>query len=97
MDCLGYPRHRNFPAPRKCSIGRRFVLSFAGQTRCNRRSDHFETIASTPSRRIRETNIMKAFIAACVAIGVLWSIDVEFNAGRYTDVIKTVVRSALSR
>jgi hypothetical protein len=38
---------------------------------------------------------MKAFIAACVAAAFLWGIDVEFNDGRYTDVIKRAVKSAL--
>ena len=40
---------------------------------------------------------MKAFLAACVAVGILWGIDTEFNNGRYTDVVKRVVKSALSR
>jgi hypothetical protein len=40
---------------------------------------------------------MKAFIAACVAIGILWGIDVEFNGGRYTDVVKRAVKSGLPR
>ena len=31
---------------------------------------------------------MKAFIAACVAIGILWGIDVEVNGERYTDIVK---------
>jgi hypothetical protein len=38
---------------------------------------------------------MKAFLAACVAVGILWGIDSEFNNGRYTDVVERVVKSAL--
>ena len=40
---------------------------------------------------------MKALIAACVAIAVVWGIDVEFNRGRYSDVVKVALKSALSR
>ena len=40
---------------------------------------------------------MKTFLAACVAVGILWGIDSEFNSGRYTDVVKRVVKSALPR
>jgi hypothetical protein len=40
---------------------------------------------------------MKAFLAACVAIGILWGIDIEFNNGRYTDVVKRVAKSVLPR
>jgi hypothetical protein len=31
---------------------------------------------------------MKALVAACIAAGVLWAVDVEMNGGRYSDVIK---------
>jgi hypothetical protein len=31
---------------------------------------------------------MKAFFAACIAVGVLWAVDVEMNGGRYSDVVK---------
>ena len=31
---------------------------------------------------------MKQFLAACVAIAVLWAIDVEFNDGRYAKVVR---------
>jgi hypothetical protein len=40
---------------------------------------------------------MKALIAACVAAAILWGIDVEFNGGRYSAVIKGAVKSALPR
>ena len=40
---------------------------------------------------------MKAFIATCVAIGVLWVIDIELNHGRYSDGAKRAVRSMLPR
>jgi hypothetical protein len=38
---------------------------------------------------------MRAFIAACIAAGILWGVDVEFNDGRYSDVVKHAVKSAL--
>ena len=34
---------------------------------------------------------MKAFIAAFIAVGVLWFMDVELNDGRYSDVVKKAV------
>jgi hypothetical protein len=40
---------------------------------------------------------MKTFLAACVAAGILWGVDVEFNNGKYTTIAKGVVRSVLSR
>ena len=40
---------------------------------------------------------MKAFIAACIAVGVLWALDVEMNGGRYSDVVKKAVVSVLPR
>ena len=40
---------------------------------------------------------MKGFIAACIAVGVLWVVDVEFNSGRYGDVVKKAARSILPR
>jgi hypothetical protein len=40
---------------------------------------------------------MKALIAACIATAILWLIDVEFNGGRYSAVVKGAVKSALSR
>lgn len=40
---------------------------------------------------------MKAFLAACVALGILWGIDSEFYNGRFTDVVKRVVKSAVPR
>jgi hypothetical protein len=38
---------------------------------------------------------MKAFIAACTAIGILWALDVEMNGGRYSDVVKKAVVNVL--
>jgi hypothetical protein len=38
---------------------------------------------------------MKGFIAACIAVGVLWVVDVELNSGRYGDVVKKAVISVL--
>jgi hypothetical protein len=40
---------------------------------------------------------MKAFFAACVAVGVLWVIDIEFNKGRYSDVVQRSLRTLLPR
>jgi hypothetical protein len=31
---------------------------------------------------------MKQVLAACIAIAVLWVVDVEFNDGRYSAVVK---------
>ena len=39
---------------------------------------------------------MKGFIAACIAVGILWAVDVEMNGGRYSDVVKKIVVSVLS-
>jgi len=39
--------------------------------------------------------IMKPFIGGLVAIGILWAIDVQFNGGRYSDVVRLAVKSAL--
>lgn len=38
---------------------------------------------------------MKAFIAACMTIGILGALDVEINGGRYSDVVKKAVVSVL--
>jgi hypothetical protein len=40
---------------------------------------------------------MKGFIAACIAVGVLWAADVELNSGRYGDVVKKAVTSVMPR
>jgi hypothetical protein len=40
---------------------------------------------------------MKGFIAACIAIGVLWGVDVEFNHGRYSSLVVGAVKQMLSR
>jgi hypothetical protein len=40
---------------------------------------------------------MKGFIAVCIAVGILWVVDVEINGGRYSDVIKRAVMSVLPR
>ncbi len=40
---------------------------------------------------------MKVFIAACIAAGVLWAMDVEMNGGRYSDVVKKAIMSAFPR
>ena len=40
---------------------------------------------------------MKGIIAACIAVGVLWVVDVELNGSRYSDVVKKAVTSVLPR
>jgi hypothetical protein len=40
---------------------------------------------------------MRAIVAACIAAGVLWAVDVEMNGGRYSDVVKKAVVSVLPR
>jgi hypothetical protein len=40
---------------------------------------------------------MKGFIAACIAVGVLWVVDAEMNDGRYGNVVKKAVTSVLPR
>jgi hypothetical protein len=40
---------------------------------------------------------MKQPLADCVAIAVLWAIDVEFNDGRYTAVVKRAFSSMVVR
>jgi len=36
---------------------------------------------------------MRAFIA----VGILWAVDVQFNDGRYSDVVKVAVKNVLQR
>ena len=40
---------------------------------------------------------MKAFVAACIAVGVLWAVDVEMKGGRHSDVVKKAIVSVLPR
>jgi hypothetical protein len=40
---------------------------------------------------------MKQILAACVAIAVLWVIDVEFNNGRYSRVVQQAFKYVLAR
>ena len=40
---------------------------------------------------------MKPFIAAIIAIGVLWLVDNEFNDGRYGDVVARGIFSLIGR
>ena len=40
---------------------------------------------------------MKQFLAACVTIAVLWAIDVEFNGGRYSAVVKRAFNSIVAQ
>jgi hypothetical protein len=43
------------------------------------------------SPQCEEVYDMQAFVAACIAVGVLWAVDVEMNGGRYSDVVKKAV------
>ena len=38
---------------------------------------------------------MRAFLAACIAIGVLWLLDAEMNDGKYSAVIQRTVKAIL--
>jgi hypothetical protein len=38
---------------------------------------------------------MKGFIAACIAVSILWGVDVEMNDGRYSAVVKNAITSIL--
>ena len=40
---------------------------------------------------------MKQILAACVAIAALWVIDVEFNNGRYSEVVQRTFKYILAR
>jgi hypothetical protein len=40
---------------------------------------------------------MKAFVAACIAAGILWGVDVKLNDGRYSAVVQNVVVGALPK
>jgi len=39
---------------------------------------------------------MKAITSALIAVFILWVVDVNFNGGRYTDVVLQVIRAAAS-
>ena len=39
----------------------------------------------------------KAFVATCIAAGILWGADVKLNDGRYSAVVQNVVVSALPK
>ena len=40
---------------------------------------------------------MKQILAACVTIAALWVIDVEFNNGRYSEVVQRAFKYVLAR
>jgi hypothetical protein len=40
---------------------------------------------------------MRSLIAACIAIAVLWAVDVEFNDARYSNLVRSAVKSAMQR
>jgi hypothetical protein len=40
---------------------------------------------------------VKQILAGCVAIAVLWAIDVEFNDARYAAVVKRAFNSIVAR
>ena len=47
---------------------------------------------SVPQRKFE----MKTFVAACIAIGILWAVDVEFNDGRYSTVVQRALKGILA-
>ena len=44
-----------------------------------------------------EGSDMRAILAACIAVGILWAVDVEMNGGRCSYVVKKVVMSVLPK
>jgi len=40
---------------------------------------------------------MKAFVATCIAAGILWGVDFKLNDGRYSAVVQNVVVGALPK
>jgi hypothetical protein len=40
---------------------------------------------------------MRGIVAAIIAIGVLWAADIEFNNGRYSDVIGRAIMSLIGK
>jgi hypothetical protein len=40
---------------------------------------------------------MKQILAACVAIAALWVVDVEFNNGRYSQVVRQAIKYVIAR
>ena len=40
---------------------------------------------------------MKAFVAACIAAGILWGVDFKLNGGRYSAVVQNVMVGAIRR
>lgn len=44
-----------------------------------------------------EISAMKAFLAACIAIGILSAIDLQFNDGRHVNVVKRAVSNLVPR
>jgi hypothetical protein len=40
---------------------------------------------------------MRGLIAGLIAAGILWTLDVEFNNGRYTDVVRHAAFSLVRR
>ena len=48
-----------------------------------------------PLRR-RMLSIMQQILATCIAIAVLWVVDVEFKDGRYSAVVKQAFSSMIA-
>jgi hypothetical protein len=46
---------------------------------------------------VTEGSDVRAILAACIAVGVLWAVDVEMNGGRYSAVVKKAVVNILPR
>ena len=40
---------------------------------------------------------MKACVAACIAAGILWGVDVKLNDGRFSTVVQNVVVNSIPR
>ena len=40
---------------------------------------------------------MKACVAACIAAGILWGVDVKLNDGRFSAVVQNVVVNSIPR
>jgi len=40
---------------------------------------------------------MKAFIAALIAVAILYAVDVQYNDGRYSEVVELAATSLIGR
>jgi hypothetical protein len=58
------------------------------------RWDALTKIANTDSS---ERAKMKAFIAALIAVAILYAVDVQYNDGRYSEVVELAATSLIGR